>query len=136
MLMKKVMIYGIALSFVSSLCWAADKASSVPVSFVKGANNAQLNGTIKGYDTVEYTLAAKSGQRMTVQITGNSNANFNVFAPGDQPGQSSALGGGGIGSDWTGALPASGKYKVQVFQMRASARRGEAVPYKISFRID
>ncbi|KHL74402.1 g-type lysozyme inhibitor [Pseudomonas putida] len=134
--MNKAMIYGIALALTSSVCWGADKVSTIPVSFVKGANSAQVNGTIKGYDTVEYTLAAKSGQRMTVQITGNSNANFNVFAPGDQPGQSSALGSGGVSSDWTGALPASGKYKVQVFQVRASARRGEAVPYKISFRID
>ncbi len=106
------------------------------MSFVKRAHSAQANGILKGYGVVEYTLAAKSGQRMTVQITGNSNANVNVFATGDQPGQSSALGSGGNGSDWTGALPASGKYKVQVFQMRASARRGEAVPYKISFRID
>lgn len=114
----------------------AESCSKVPVSFVKRAHSAQANGILKGYDVVEYTLAAKSGQRMTVQITGNSNANVNVFATGDQPGQSSALGSGGNGSDWTGALPASGKYKVQVFQMRASARRGEAVPYKISFRID
>lgn len=133
--MSKTIIYGLALTLAASACWAADKVTTVPVSFVKGANSAQVKGTLKGYDTVQYTLVAKSGQSMTVQITGSSNANFNVFAPGDQPGQSSALGSGGVGSDWTGALSASGKYTVQVFQMRASARRGEAVPYTISFSI-
>ncbi len=133
--MNNAMIYSLVLVLTSSACWAADKVTTVTVSFAKGANSAQVNGTFKGYDTVQYTLAAKSGQRMTVLITGSSNANFNVFAPGDQPGQSSALGSGSVGSDWTGTLPASGKYTVQLFQMRASARRGEAVPYKISFSI-
>ncbi|WP_350649668.1 hypothetical protein [Pseudomonas sp. HY13-MNA-CIBAN-0226] len=135
MLMNKATICSLVLTLTTSVCWAADNVTTVPVSFAKGANSAQVKGTFKGHDTVQYTLAANSGQRMTVQITGSSNANFNVFAPGDQPGQSSALANGGVGSDWTGALPASGKYTVQVFQMRASARRGEAVPYTISFSI-
>lgn len=133
--MNKAMICSLVLTLTSSACWAADKVTTVPVNFAKGANSAQVNGKLKGDDTVQYTLSAMSGQRMTVQISGSNNANFNVFAPGDQPGQSSALGSGGVGSDWTGALPASGKYTVQVFQMRASARRGEAVPYTISFSI-
>lgn len=133
--MNKAMICSLMLTLTSSACWAADKVTTVPVSFAKGANSAQVNGNLKGYDTVQYTLSAMSGQHMTVQITGSNNANFNVFSPGDQPGQSSALGSGGVGSDWTGALPASGKYTVQVFQMRASARRGEAVPYTIGFSI-
>ncbi|MEQ7918473.1 g-type lysozyme inhibitor [Xanthomonas sp. WHRI 1810A] len=134
--MNKAMIYGFALTLGSSMCWAADKVTTVPVSFSKGANSTQVNGMFKGHDSVQYTLSAKSGQHMTVRITGSRNANFNVFAPGDTPGQSGALGSGGVGSDWAGALPTSGKYTVQVFQMRASARRGEAVPYTISFSID
>lgn len=134
--MNKAMIYSLALTLACSTCWAAEQVTTAPVSFAKGANSAQAKGIFKGYDSVQYTLSAKSGQRLTVRITGNSNANFNVFAPGDKPGQSSALGSGGVGADWTGALPASGKYTVQVFQMRASARRGEAVPYTISFSIE
>jgi hypothetical protein len=134
--MNNAMMCGLALTCISSVCWAADKVTHVPVSFAAGTNSAQVNGTFKGYDSVQYTLAAKSGQHMRVQITGSRNANFNIFAPGDTPGESTALGSGGVGSDWTGALPAAGKYTVQVFQMRASARRGEAVPYTIRFSID
>jgi hypothetical protein len=134
--MNNAMIYGLAFTFISSTCWAADKVTTVPVSFAKGASSAQLKGTFKGYDSVQYVLSAKSGQHLTVRITGSHNANYNVFAPGDKPGEATALGTGGVGSDWTAALPASGKYTVQVFQMRASARRGEAVPFTISFSID
>ncbi len=134
--MNKAILYGLALTFSSSLCWAADKVTTVPVSFAKGTNSAKVNGSFNGYDSVQYTLSARSGQHMTVRITGSRNANFNVFAPGDKPGQSAALGSGGVDADWSGALPTSGKYTVQVFQMRASARRGEAVPYAITFSID
>lgn len=114
---------------------ADDKVTTIPVSFEKGSSSATLEGSFSGYDSVNYTLSAKAGQSMTVQIAGSSNANFNVFKPGDEPGASTALGSGSVGSDWTGALPADGEYKVQVYQMRASARRGTKVPYKITFRI-
>lgn len=133
--MNKAIICSMVLILASSVCCAADKVTSIPVNFAKGATSALFNGKFKGYDTVQYTLSATRGQRMTVQMTGSSNANFNVFAPGDQSGQFSALGSGGAGTDWNGTLPTSGKYRVQVFQMRASARRGEVVPYSISFGI-
>ncbi|QNF24545.1 g-type lysozyme inhibitor [Aeromonas hydrophila] len=94
---------------------AADKITTVPVQFAKGAHSAQLKGSFTGYDTIHYTLVAKAGQTMTVKIGGSSNANFNVFAPG--------------------ALPASGKYLIQLYQMRASARRGEQVPHTLAVSI-
>lgn len=115
---------------------AADTVTTVPVHFTKGASSTAVKGSFKGYDTVLYTLSAKAGQHMKVGITGSSNANFNLFAPGDKPGESTALGAGSVGQDWSGALPASGTYSVQVYQMRASARRGETVNYSIHFAIE
>jgi hypothetical protein len=114
---------------------AADKVSVVPVQFAKGAHSATVKGTFKGYDSINYTLVAKAGQTMTVNISGSSNANFNVFAPGAVPGQAEAMGAGNVGEKWQGSLPASGKYTIQVYQMRASARRGEAVPHTLSVSI-
>ncbi|EHK64994.1 hypothetical protein KYC_15887 [Achromobacter arsenitoxydans SY8] len=114
---------------------AADKVTVVPVQFKAGASNATLKGNFSGYDSVQYTLSARQGQQMTVNITGSSNANFNIFPPGVSPGSGTALANGSVGSAWNGALPETGKYIVQVFQMRASARRGEKVPYTISFEI-
>ncbi|ENC9558080.1 g-type lysozyme inhibitor [Aeromonas hydrophila] len=93
---------------------AADKVTTVPVQFAKGAHSAQLKGNFTGYDTIHYTLVAKAGQTMTVKIGGSSN---------DGDGQ------------WQGALPASGKYLIQVYQMRASARRGEQVPHTLAVSI-
>ncbi|QWL61008.1 g-type lysozyme inhibitor [Aeromonas jandaei] len=114
---------------------AADKVTTVPVQFAKGAHSAHIKGTFTGYDTINYTLVAKAGQTMTVGISGSSNANFNVFAPGAVPGQAEALSSGAVGEQWQGKLPASGKYLIQVYQMRASARRGEQVPHTLSVSI-
>jgi hypothetical protein len=134
--MRKTLNRLMLLSLVASaVAVGATKVSTVPVQFTPGANSAKLHGSFSGYDSVNYVLSAKAGQQMTIKIEGSSNANFNVFAPGDQPGKSTALGSGYPGSDWSGTLPSSGKYTVQVYQMRASARRGEKVPHDVTFLI-
>ena len=124
----------IAFAFATTSAVAADKVTTVPVKFAKGASSATMKGSFAGYDSVHYTLDARAGQTMTVTLAGSSNANFNVFAPGDAPGAATAL---GSNSDrgWTGKLPKTGTYTVQVYQMRASARRGEKVPYTITLSI-
>lgn len=114
---------------------AQGKVTTIPVHFAKGSNGAALKGSFSGYDTVNYTIVARAGQVMTVKVTGSENANFNVFKPGDSPGEAMALGNGSFGADWSGKLPSSGKYTVQVFQMRASARNGERVPYTVTFQV-
>jgi hypothetical protein len=114
---------------------ATDKVTVVPVQFAKGAHSATVKGTFKGYDSINYTLVAKAGQTMTVNISGSSNANFNVYAPGDVLGQAEAMSTGYVDEKWQGTLPASGMYTIQVYQMRASARRGEAVPHTLSVSI-
>jgi hypothetical protein len=54
---------------------------------------------------------------------------MNVFAPGNDTAIS-------LGAedpyDFTVVLPATGRYKVQVYQMRASARRGETANYTLT----
>ncbi|MBP7370772.1 MAG: g-type lysozyme inhibitor, partial [Arenimonas sp.] len=93
---------------------AADKVTVVPVQFAKGAQSASVKGTFKGYDSINYTLVAKAGQTMSITISGSSNANFNVYAPGAVPGQAEAMGTGYVGEKWQASLPASGKYLIQV----------------------
>jgi hypothetical protein len=133
--MKKHIKIALLATMLAMTVQAADKVSVVPVQFAKGAHSAAVKGTFKGYDSINYTLVAKAGQTMIVSISGSSNANFNVFAPGAVPGQAEAMGTGYVDEKWQGALPASGKYTIQVYQMRASARRGEAVPHTLSVSI-
>ncbi|MFK3773780.1 hypothetical protein [Pseudomonas sp. NPDC089406] len=125
----------LTLALLCPLAQAQDKVSHIPVHFAKGASSTEIKGSFKGYDSIQYSLSAKAGQQMSVQIAGSSNANFNVFAPGEKPGSGTALGSGSVGNTWSGKLPASGSYTVQVYQMRASARRGELVPHTLTIGI-
>ncbi|QHB71059.1 g-type lysozyme inhibitor [Stenotrophomonas sp. 364] len=123
------------LALVPTLAGAADKVTTTPVQFAKGTSSATLRGTVAGYDTVRYTVAARAGQTMTVTLGGSANANLNVYAPGVVPGQGEALGSTDETRRWTGTLPASGTYVVQVYQMRAQARRGEKAPHTLTVAI-
>jgi hypothetical protein len=123
------------LALTPALAGAADKVTTTPVQFAKGTSSATLRGTVAGYDTVRYTVVARAGQTMTVTLAGSANANLNVYAPGVVPGQAEALGSTDETRRWTGTLPASGTYVVQVYQMRAQARRGEKAPHTLTITI-
>lgn len=123
------------LALAPTLAGAADKVTTTPVQFAKGTSSATLRGTVAGYDTVRYTVAARAGQTMTVTLGGSANANLSVYAPGVVPGQGEALGSTDETRRWTGPLPASGTYVVQVYQMRAQARRGEKAPHTLTVAI-
>ncbi len=88
---------------------------------------------MRGNNSVEYRLGARAGQTMTVTFRArNPSANFNVNAPGSD----TALFVGSVsGSDFTGTLPADGIYVVQVYLVRAAARRNESADYTIDFSI-
>ncbi|MEK1906971.1 MAG: hypothetical protein AAAB13_14415 [Pseudomonas sp.] len=134
--MKFAFLFSLTLAAaVSSVALANDTVTTVPVHFTKGASHAVMQGTFSGYDSVRYTLTAKAGQHMTVHVEGSRSANFNVFAPGSQPGASAALGSGYVGGDWSAELPVSGQYTVDVYQMRATARRGTKVSYSIDLQV-
>lgn len=100
------------------------------VAFAKGASSATLKGSIKGDQDHSYLVDARAGQKMTVTLVSTKGgAEMNVWAPGNDTAIS-------LGSPdpykFTGILPATGRYKVQVYQMRASARRGETANYTLT----
>ncbi|NBD00847.1 g-type lysozyme inhibitor [Atlantibacter hermannii] len=133
--MKKYIASSLLCCLLSAPAFAADNFTTVPVQFAKGTSSAQMKGTFAGYDSINYTVTAKQGQQMTIKIAGSNNANFNVFAPGATPGAAEALGSGYVGGDWSAKLPASGNYTVQVFQTRATARKGSKVPHTLTVSI-
>lgn len=135
--MKRAISLALAAAFAlgAQVAGAADKVTTTPVQFAKGMSSFSTSHSLLGYDSVNYTLDAKAEQSMRVRLSGSSNIGFNIYAPGDIPGVATALGSGSVGQDWNGVLPASGTYTVQVYQVRAAARRGAQAAYSITFAI-
>lgn len=105
-----------------------------PVQFKKGTSSATIEGSIKGGQTIDYTLRARAGQTMSVMLATKHGANyFNVLPPGSND-EALFVGSSG-GNEWTGVLPADGEYKVRVYLMRSAARRNEAANYTLKVGI-
>jgi hypothetical protein len=105
------------------------------VQFAKGANSATVQGTIKGYETVDYLLGARKGQSMNVSLATDNGANyFNIIAPGKA--DEAMFVGSTAGNQFEGTLPANGDYKVRVYLMRSAARRDEVAKYRLEMIID
>jgi hypothetical protein len=105
----------------------------VPVTFAKGKSAATLTGSIKGDQDRTYTVDARAGQTMTVTLKSTKgSAEMNIYAPGKEE----AISLGALDPyKVTTLLPVSGRYRVQVFQMRAAARRGEVATYTLTIGI-
>jgi hypothetical protein len=102
-----------------------------PVRFAKGQTSTSIEGTIQGYQTIDYILRAKAGQTMQVTLKSNKGANsFNVLPPGSE---TAIAIGDLLGNSWTGTLPVDGEYRVRVFLHRSAARRNELAKYTLSF---
>jgi hypothetical protein len=113
----------------------ADDTSTERVQFQESSNSARVQGTIKGYDSVDYVFGARKGQSMNVSLSTNNRANdFNIIAPGKQ--DEAMFVGSKFGNQFEGTLPASGDYKVRVYLMDSSARRNEAAKYWLEMIIE
>ena len=112
----------------------ASAQQQTQVAFAKGASSATLKGSIKGDQDHTYLVDARAGQTMTVTLTSTrGGAEMNVWAPGND----TAISLGSLDPyKFTGVLPANGRYRVQVYQMRASARRGETANYTLTIGVE
>lgn len=115
--------------------YGAGKAERV--HFARGETGATLKGSIKGDADHSYLLGAKAGQSMVAILSpDDGSAYFNIFAPGKRPGQDEAMFIGSTeGNRFEGELPADGDYTIQVYMMRAQARRHETAHYQLEVGI-
>ena len=112
----------------------ADDIRTEKVQFDAGESQATVEGSIKGYETVDYVLGASGGQTMTVNMqTDNLSSYFNILAPGEA--DVAFFVGSTSGNSYSGALPDSGDYKVRVYMMRNAARRDEVANYSLDIAI-
>lgn len=112
---------------------ARDEARTERVSFARGTSSKVIKSSVRGYDVVDYLVGARAGQTLSVKMTtSNAASYFNVSAAGaDQ----ALFVGSTSGNAFSGKLPASGDYKVQVYLMRNAARRGETAKYTLTIAV-
>jgi len=104
------------------------------VSFEPGKSSKEIKSSIKGDAGVDYLLSVKQGQVMQVLfLTRKGSCYFNVFDPGS-PDMAVHIG-SSAGNEFGASPTKSGTYRIQVYQMRATARRNETCDYTISFEV-
>lgn len=118
------------LLLISAPIAHADGIKTEAVQFAKGSTSATIKGSLKGDQTIDYTLRARAGQTMNVTLATKHGANyFNVLPPGSN--DEAIFVGSSDGNEWTGTLPTDGEYKVRVYLMRSAARRNETAFYTL-----
>lgn len=105
-----------------------------------GWTGTSIDGEIVGRDFDRYELNGIAGDTLTVRLhTPHTGTYFNVYAPGDGPGDQALANSEMVGgpvldlNEFSGILPETGVYEVVVYMVRAAARRDEVAPYAIEF---
>lgn len=122
------------LLMISAAPALADDVRHETVHFAAGSSGSTINSKVKGYDTVQYSLGVKAGQKISVQLdSSNASLYFNITAPG----ASEAMYNSSIAGNGTSVtVPSSGKYLIDVYLMRNAARRGETAPYTLTLYVE
>jgi hypothetical protein len=98
------------------------------IKFAKGKHQASVPGSAKYGRSYVYTLGAKAGQTMDVSVTAkNRELTFSVIGPDDE----TLEGAFGV-TEWSGTLPANGKYQVVVVMNDENAG---SVPFTLKAKI-
>jgi hypothetical protein len=104
------------------------------VQFKKGESGTTIKGSLKGDQTIDYTLAAGAGQAMRIKFTpSNASAYFNLLPPGSE-GEAIHIG-SSVGNEFHGELKTGGTYTIRVYLMRNAARRNENTNYTLDIGI-
>lgn len=127
----------IALAACAVFMTAAGPAShadtNTTVRFRSGGDSASYSGRIRGDNTARYVLDARRGQKMQVSLRAdNPQAYFNVLLPNSPE---AIFNGSTTGNRFSGTLPQTGSYVIEVYLMRAAARRSEAAEFTIDIAI-
>ena len=104
----RAVIAAALISAAAGVPATAQRTTAERVRFQLGRTTAVLRGKVTGRVSREYLLTAREGQRMTVRLSGQSGAVFNISSP-DRTGLSQLQ-----IRDWEGELPLSGTYRIHV----------------------
>jgi hypothetical protein len=127
--MKVFMLITVAIPLVTIA-----QITTKKVAFPVGKSATVLQGKITGEQTIDYTIGANQGQKLNISLANaNSIVYFNVLPPGSS-GEAIFIG-QNEGNKCSITLAQSGTYKIRVYQMRSTARRGEVGNYSLSIAI-
>jgi hypothetical protein len=131
--MKSAAILGTTLLLLATPLAAQNSTKVVPVQFAKGTSSTAITDSIRGDASVNYTVAARAGQTMTVTLTtSNRSSYFNVTAPGAD---AAMFIGSSAGNRFSTTIPSTGTYTVQIYLMRNAARRNESAKYTVAIAV-
>ncbi|HEX8560827.1 MAG TPA: hypothetical protein VF668_22220 [Pyrinomonadaceae bacterium] len=99
---------GVAANSPAAQCRGTDRVIPKRVRFGRGRTTAVIRDTVRLCTSHEYTLRAGAGQRMSVHLATGRRTSFTVQSP------SGTLEGADGVTDWTGELPESGDYLIQI----------------------
>lgn len=132
--MRRLILLAMLAAFASPAANAADAIRTQRVKFERGTSSAVVEGSITGYEVVDYVLGAGKGQHMNVSMaTKNTATYFNILAPGES--EVAFFNGSINDNQYEGTLPASGDYRIRVYMMRSAARRNEKANYRLEMII-
>lgn len=104
--------------------------TTVEALTLSGDGQTTVTGEVRGYEAPAYVIPVAAGQTLKVTFKpGNTNLYMNVFDVADQG--VAAHRGDVDGEEAVIQTQADGTYMIQPYQVRATARRGEAGSYSI-----
>lgn len=104
------------------------------VSFAPGTASVTVEGSIQGYESVDYVLNVKAGQPMAISMeTPNTATYFNLIEPGET--DVAIFNGSMAENKFEGVAAKSGDYRVRVYMMRSAARREEMADYRLDVAV-
>jgi len=109
---------------------AQGTASPIKIQFAKGASSKVIKASIRGDQSKLYSINIRAGQKLTVKlVTSNASSYFNITAPGAAQ---ALFIGSSEGNSYSGIVPSSGDYQIDVYLMRNAARRNETANFTLT----
>lgn len=111
----------VGMLLLATCALAAQKGLTKRVRFPRGRTTTVLKNSVVRGTVDRYTLGARNGQTMSVHITSvEKNAVFTIYTP-TGGGTLEGAGEGQDATDWSGELPQSGDYVIEVGGTRGNA---------------